>query len=324
MTKNLLRLILAVFIFYYSLIAAQPIKNVISKFHREAAESAAEQTDIGGMAYTETELAALNELDGINESGEIIIPEPEDFSAPRTLVYTNYRIRRGDMIGVIAKDSGLNQGTLISVNNIKNTRQIFPDEIIQIPNQDGIMYTASEGDTLESISEKFNVEPVVLSAVNELFGTNIHKGDRLFIPGAVMDTTLIQEINGDLFIWPVRGRVTSKFGPRINPVSHIRRFHEGVDISQPIGVPIKAAMAGRVISTGFNNVYGNFVVIAHHSGYRTLYAHLSKIRTKSGAFVKTGETIGNVGNTGQSTGSHLHWSVYKNGRAVNPLLLVKP
>ena len=82
-------------------------------------------------------------------------------------------------------------------------------------------------------------------------------------------------------------------------------------------------MAGRVTAVGYNNVYGNYVVINHHSGYRTLYGHLNAIRTRTGAYVVQGERVGDVGSTGQSTGPHLHFTVYKNGVTVNPRALMR-
>jgi len=82
-------------------------------------------------------------------------------------------------------------------------------------------------------------------------------------------------------------------------------------------------MAGRVQATGYDANSGNYIVIAHHGGYKTLYAHLSLIRVKEGQYVKTGDQIGNVGSTGLSTGSHLHFTVYKNGVTVNPRTLLR-
>jgi len=82
-------------------------------------------------------------------------------------------------------------------------------------------------------------------------------------------------------------------------------------------------MSGRVSATGYDNSLGNYVVINHHSGYRTLYAHMSLVRVKSGAYVGTGERIGDVGSTGMSTGPHLHFTVFKNGITVNPRALMK-
>jgi murein DD-endopeptidase MepM/ murein hydrolase activator NlpD len=280
-----------------------------------------ETAGIGGMAYTELELAQMHVVNYLSES-DIVIPEPLEFSAPQTLLYSSYKIQRGDMIGFIAEDFGLSQGTLISVNAIKNTRQIYPNEVLKIPNQDGIMHRTAANDTIGALAEKFEVEPAAIITANELFSERINANTDIFIPGAKLDSTKLQEINGDLFIWPIRGRITSRYGYRISPISGVRTFHTGIDISGNTGVPIKAAMSGRVISAGWSDVFGNYVVISHHSNYRTLYGHLSAFKTKGGAYVRTGETIGYVGNTGQSAGSHLHFTVYKNGKTVNPLILM--
>ena len=82
-------------------------------------------------------------------------------------------------------------------------------------------------------------------------------------------------------------------------------------------------MSGTVAKAGWSNVFGNYVIIKHIDGYQTLYGHLSKIKTKKGAFVSQGELIGLVGSTGYSTGPHLHFTVYKNGKLVNPSTLLK-
>jgi murein DD-endopeptidase MepM/ murein hydrolase activator NlpD len=263
----------------------------------------------------------MNAANSLSES-DVVILEPEEFSAPQTLLYSSYKIQGGDMIGFIAESFGLSQGTLISVNSIKNTRQIYPNEVLRIPNQDGIVHTAAAGDTLAAIAEKYEVEPDAIVTANELFSQRINAGSGVFVPGAKLDSTKLQEINGDLFIWPVRGRITSRYGYRISPISGVRTFHTGIDISGNTGVPIKAAMSGRVTTAGWSDVFGNYIVISHHSNYRTLYGHMSAFKTKPGAYVRTGETIGLVGNTGQSVGSHLHFTVYKNGKTANPLLLM--
>jgi len=157
-----------------------------------------------------------------------------------------------------------------------------------------------------------------------LFSEKIVEGTDLFIPGARLDFAVLQEINGDLFIWPINGVITSPYGSRIDPFNSGRRqFHTGIDIRGGYGTPIRAAMAGRVSQVGYDNVLGNYVVITHHSGYRTLYGHMSVIRTRTGAYVALGERIGDVGSTGLSTGPHLHFTVYKNGVLVNPRPLIR-
>jgi murein DD-endopeptidase MepM/ murein hydrolase activator NlpD len=127
---------------------------------------------------------------------------------------------------------------------------------------------------------------------------------------------------------PVSGRmfITSNYGYRLDPVnprSGVRRFHEGIDIRGAFGAPAKAAMAGVVEEIGNDRVLGNFVIL-NHNGYRSLYAHLSAFSVRKGARVSQGQQIGKIGNSGYSTGAHLHFAVYdKNGNSVNPLGLLK-
>jgi murein DD-endopeptidase MepM/ murein hydrolase activator NlpD len=249
--------------------------------------------------------------------------EPEAFSKPRTLLYSSYTVQKGDIIGDIAEKFGLNQDTLISSNNIKNTRLIQIGQVLRIPNQDGIRYTVKNGDTLSTVAEKHQTGLEAIQTANQLFSEAVHPGAVLFIPGARLDWVNLQEINGDLFIWPVPGYITSPYGYRRSPFTGARQFHSGLDIGSPMGTPIRAAMSGRVSAVGRDDSFGNYVVISHHSGYRTLYAHMSVVRIKSGAYVGTGQRIGDVGSTGLSTGPHLHFTVYKNGVTVNPRSLMK-
>ena len=251
------------------------------------------------------------------------IPEPEEFSRPRMLTFSSYTIEKGDMIGRIAISTGLNEDSLISVNDIKYTRLIQIGQVIKIPNQDGIYYPLKADDTLESIAEKYNTTVEHIKIANELFSEAVPANTSLFIPGAKLDWTSRHEINGDLFIWPTSGRVSSPYGYRMAPFAGTRMFHTGIDIAAPMGSPIRAAMAGRVTQIGNDESWGNFIVISHHSGYRTFYAHMSVVRAKAGAYVETGERIGDVGSTGLSTGPHVHFTVYKNGVTVNPLSLLR-
>jgi murein DD-endopeptidase MepM/ murein hydrolase activator NlpD len=95
-----------------------------------------------------------------------------------------------------------------------------------------------------------------------------------------------------------------------------------MDIGVPTGTTVRAAMAGRVITASYSDVYGYYIVISHHSGYRTLYGHLSSMLVKPGAYVGTSQIIARSGSTGLSTGPHLHFTVYKNGITTNPRVLM--
>ncbi|MFY0630314.1 MAG: M23 family metallopeptidase [Flavobacteriaceae bacterium] len=113
--------------------------------------------------------------------------------------------------------------------------------------------------------------------------------------------------------------VASGYKWRMHPILKIRKFHKGMDFKAPTGTPIYASGNGRVSLAQRSATFGKVVYIDHGYGYRTVYAHMSKIATRKGRKVKRGDIIGYVGNTGRSVGSHLHYEVHKNGRALNPI-----
>ncbi|MBO5000317.1 MAG: M23 family metallopeptidase [Bacteroidaceae bacterium] len=114
-------------------------------------------------------------------------------------------------------------------------------------------------------------------------------------------------------------KTASGYGVRIDPIYKTTKFHEGMDFSANIGTPIYATGNGTVTKAGWQSGYGRVVVINHGYGYETLYAHMNKINVRVGQKVTRGEVIGEVGNTGKSTGPHLHYEVHVKGRVVNPV-----
>lgn len=113
-------------------------------------------------------------------------------------------------------------------------------------------------------------------------------------------------------------RMASGYGMRIDPVYRVPKFHAGMDFTAPTGTKIFATGNGTVIYSGWKQGYGNCVIVNHGFNYQTLYAHMSKIKVNRGASLKRGEVIGFVGNTGKSTGPHLHYEVIHKGKPVNP------
>ncbi len=118
--------------------------------------------------------------------------------------------------------------------------------------------------------------------------------------------------------FPAPGKVTSGFGLRINPITKRPEFHLGLDIANVWGTPVRAPADGTVIKAGWCGLLGNCVEIKHNKDIKTYYGHLSKVLVKKGEKVKRGEIIGFMGNTGRSTGPHLHYSVIFNGKFINP------
>lgn len=119
-------------------------------------------------------------------------------------------------------------------------------------------------------------------------------------------------------VWPTRGWVTSDFGSRVDPYTSERVMHAGIDIAGPHGKEIIAPSDGTVVFAGLEGGYGNVIVIDHGYGIKTRFGHLASIRVKPGERVKRGDLIAAMGNTGRSTGPHLHYEVRVNGIAQNP------
>jgi murein DD-endopeptidase MepM/ murein hydrolase activator NlpD len=236
-----------------------------------------------------------------------------------TFSWSSYRVKQGDSVSKIAAAHSISIDAIIASNGISNARRLRVGETLRLPNMDGIPYTVKKGDSLSKISAAMGVPLAAILDANDIQTDAIAQGTLLFIPGARMRSEDLKMALGELFIYPIRGRLTSPYGWRNDPISGVRRFHAALDLAAPIGVPVKAAMDGRVSAAGVNSTYGKFIILSHSGGYQTMYAHLNAFSVKQGDYVVQGAKIGEVGSTGYSTGPHLHFSLYKNGKAQNPL-----
>jgi murein DD-endopeptidase MepM/ murein hydrolase activator NlpD len=135
---------------------------------------------------------------------------------------------------------------------------------------------------------------------------------RARLAGFASTGTAVRQGSGEM-VWPTNGAFTSPFGSRWG------RLHAGIDIGAPVGTPIHAALGGKVVLAGWTGGYGNYTCIQHGGGLSTCYGHQSRYATSVGATVSKGELIGYVGNTGNSTGPHLHFETRVNGNPVNPM-----
>jgi murein DD-endopeptidase MepM/ murein hydrolase activator NlpD len=256
------------------------------------------------------------------ETGELGEDIPLDLT--ETFSWETYTVKKGDTVSKIAADRGISMDAVIASNSITNVRRFYEGQVIKIPNMDGIPYTVKNGDSLLKISGAMKVPLEAILDANDLQSETIIPGTVLFIPGARMRTEDLKLALGELFIYPIRGRLTSAYGWRNDPISGVRRFHAALDLAAPIGTPVKATMDGRVSTVGFNGTYGKFIILSHNSGFQTMYAHLSVTSVTQGSYVNQGSKIGEVGSTGYSTGPHLHFAAFKNGRPVNPNDLLSP
>jgi murein DD-endopeptidase MepM/ murein hydrolase activator NlpD len=136
--------------------------------------------------------------------------------------------------------------------------------------------------------------------------------------GVVVESVLSDVVPSAGWVPPAIGPITSPFGMRIHPITHLPEFHDGIDIGAPLGAPVYAMSAGQVLYAGPASGFGSEIVLSHPGGVSTVYGHLSQIFTMSGP-VKTGQVIGLVGNEGESTGPHLHAEVHVQDQPVDPV-----
>jgi murein DD-endopeptidase MepM/ murein hydrolase activator NlpD len=125
-------------------------------------------------------------------------------------------------------------------------------------------------------------------------------------------------------IWPVAGWLSSSYGTRTDPFNDEKSFHPGLDISADYGAPVLATADGTIVSAGASGAYGNMVVVDHGFGITTKYGHLSRIAVMEDQRIKRGDILGYVGSTGRSTGPHLHYEIWMNGRLTDPMTLMGP
>ena len=272
------------------------------------------------LAEVETDIA-------VADASDAAVTDSSLSDSDSIITYQTYRVKSGDMIGFIADAFDVTQDTIISVNNIKQSRLIQPGQYLKIPSMPGIIYTVKKnGETPVTIAEKYKVNADKTALANNVsLDTEFKAGTSLFVPEAELDWATRQEINGDLFKKPLHARywLSSNYGWRASPFNAGKRtFHGGIDMAVSQGTPIYAALDGTVTAVGYNATYGNYVIITHHSGYKTLYGHMKSTACRKGNFVYTNTVIGYVGSTGMSTGPHLHFTVYKNGKTINPFAVL--
>ena len=222
-------------------------------------------------------------------------------------------VQKGDTLWGISKKYKVPLKSIAKANRIKLTERLQIGEKLLIPGtavQDA-WYFVKAGDTLSSIARRYNVEWRDLQRVNGISSPrSLQIGTRIRIPNG----------EGFGFANPLRVPlvITSKYGYRPHPVTGRYRFHEGLDFRAATGTRVYASRAGKVIFARRNGGYGKVVGIEHENDFTTWYGHLSRIKVKVGQWVSQGKVIGLSGNTGISTGPHLHFEIRYKDRSEKP------
>ncbi len=233
-----------------------------------------------------------------------------------------HKVQKGDTLWKISQVYAVDISDLYALNNLSANAKLDIGKELRIPAAAKMVHSVQAGETLWDIANKYQVGLQDILNINERISErSLAINSKLLIPdsGNTKSVAINEPSRGYIskafFEWPITGVLTSGFGERKSG------FHHGIDIAGNIGDPIKAAEAGEVTFTGNKAIYGLTIVIKHSDGIETRYAHLSKIEVKKGQKVNRGERIGQVGNTGRSTGPHLHFEVLK-GQAVNPMTML--
>ena len=249
-------------------------------------------------------------------------------------------VGEGETLSSIAERYGLNLNTILWANNLTETSKIKPGQKLTILPIDGVRHKVTRGETIYSIGKKYGldgsqVQMIVDYPFNEFLNDETFElvvGQYLMVPQGVIANKVATTTTGSLsgtssygsitpdagtvsatgsFIWPAAGRITQGY----------YFYHKAIDIANRAAGPILAADAGVVTVAGWVDGYGygNRVMVDHGNGYQTLYAHLSVVQVQVGQRVKRGDVLGQMGNTGRSTGTHLHFEIRQGGALMNPL-----
>ncbi|MGE5507413.1 MAG: peptidoglycan DD-metalloendopeptidase family protein [Chitinophagales bacterium] len=226
-------------------------------------------------------------------------------------------VGEGETLSAIAVRYGTDLETLQGLNPGLDPDRLHPGQTMKVMNGRGSVYTVKPGDSLTSISKRFSLAVAKIQAANGLLSDEISAGQELILPGIRPrrrdDELTSRGLSALYFAWPTRGWITSRFGRRWG------RVHEGIDIAVYVGHRVVAAAPGRVTFAGWYAGYGRLVTIDHGHGIVTRYAHNSRLLVKPGQWVDRGDPIALSGNSGSSTGPHVHFEVRVNGRPQNPL-----
>ena len=256
-------------------------------------------------------------------------------AAAQLPVSFTYEVQPGDSASSIAARFGLDEATVLFNNfDIYDPNQLNVGQLLQLPSVDGLMYTVQPGDHFDSLMANFqgDAEATLAYPANGISSPDqIYVGQKLLLVhgSASLPATSAVASSGSgggqsaqvwtvpTFIWPLGyDEISDLFGSaRANSLG----YHTGVDFTAAVGTIVGSTAAGQISVATWDPSYGNWIEIDHGGGYRSRYAHLNEIWVREGEWVQSNAYIGTVGNTGNSSGAHLHFEIIVDGQAVNPL-----
>lgn len=245
-------------------------------------------------------------------------------SDPHQLEFYSYRAKAKDTVLRLSARCSIRYDSLVTLNSIAENTDSLEGKLLILPTANGLYIPLEPQTPIEILLAKEHSEELL--SENSPYPVLTINGKKFyFMAGKRFSPAqrayfLIQGMRLPLD----KSVLTSSFGMRISPISGTWKFHKGIDMAAPKGSNVYACKSGTATTvTAMNPVYGNYVVLKHDNGMTSLYAHMNDISVTKGQLVSTGQIIGHVGTTGQSTGPHLHFEIHMNGEAQDPRLYLK-
>ncbi len=248
-----------------------------------------------------------------------------------------YTVKKGDTLYSISQKRNISVSELKEINKLENNLLYSGQKVYlkSSKNYKGSYHTVSSGDTLYSISKKYNVNVDRLKKINDLKSNTLYRGDKIYLGKMVnkgdlnynSSSTITYKSNSKNPVLKNFGKplkkmvVNSPYGYRDHPVLGRKILHTGVDLKAYMNTPVYSPHSGVVTYAGWMNGYGKIVIIDNGNNYETRFAHLNRILVKKGQKVKKGKVIAKSGKTGRVTGPHLHYEIRYKKQPLNPMKL---
>jgi LysM repeat protein len=247
--------------------------------------------------------------------------------------FHDYQVEYGDSLTSISMGFGICPDHLLWANNRDEDTPLMAGEYLVIPDGVGVIHKVRNGDTLNSIARLYNSTVDAITGVpgNQLSTSDdLIVGDSIFVPDGIPQSALdmgskaekkMTQASSDGLVWPFYGPITTYYGEQ-----RVGYVHNAIDIGGlgHYGAPVNAIADGIVVFVGNDSEYGQNVIVAHPDGSRSRYAHFSHVYVSQGDSVSQGQALGALGCSGDSTGTHLHFELWQDGKPVDPLLYLTP
>lgn len=284
--------------------------------------------DDGLTATTEGATSILPVIDGV-ATGPLVngiltgSGEGTEATTIRGTGIATHVVEDGETLSDVAAALGVSMSRLLASNQLYGSEALQPGDVLYASTS-GVLHLIKGGQTLTDISLSYGVPVATITEANGISpATTIYAGDRIIIPGATStfwDNVVTLSMGApSRFIWPLGGEMVSTFGWRVHPVLGQRHHHDGIDIDVPEGTIVHASSGGEVYFSGEQPGYGTVVMLEHPDNYFTVYGHLANVFVYQGQYVEAGQAIAQSGNTGISSGPHLHFEIRNGSFPIDPI-----